>query len=496
MLLKQSPTNAQSRTTAFRQTALSLSVLTLLSACSLAPELPPAPAAVPTEYTQTPADAAAAQVADLPWQAFFQDPRLQQLLTQALAQNHDLKLAVLNVDRVRALYQISDSNRYPALDLSASQSRQRLPADLSQNGGQSGSASIQQQASVTVGSSWELDLFGKVRNQSEQALQQLFAGEAAQQAAKVSLLSEVAGSWYSYASNLQQLTLAQHSAASYQQSLQLTERKVALGAASELTLSQQQSLLTNSQADVARYQRLLQRDLNALQLLLAKPGADLSAWLPTAQESLQQSSLQLPELAPGSPSLLLTQRPDIKQAEHLLKAANANIGVARAAFFPSISLTASAGTASNELSGLFNGGSGSWSFVPNISLPIFNMGRTQANLQLAETDRTIALETYQHSIQQAFREVSDQLADKAGYQAQLKALQDLERSSFHSKQLSQARYDAGADSYLQLLDAERSWYSARQQLATARLNYLQAQLGLYKALGGGWQSTTTAVVTQ
>ncbi len=479
------------QTGSFRLKTLSVLTAIALTGCSLAPDLPPAPTAVPTAYAQSPADTAAPQVADLSWQAFFQEPRLQQLLTQALTQNHDLKLAVLNVERVRALYQISDSNRYPALDLSASQSRQRLPADLSQ----SGSASIQQQASVTVGSSWELDLFGKVRNQSEQALQQLFAGEAAQQAAKVSLLAEVAGSWYSYASNLQLLTLAEHSAASYQQSLQLTERKVALGAASELTLSQQQSLLATSQADVARYQRLLQRDLNALQLLLAKPGADLSAWLPTAQESLQPSSLQLPELAPGSPALLLTQRPDIAQAEHQLKAANANIGVARAAFFPSISLTASAGTASNELSGLFNGGSGSWSFVPNISLPIFNMGRTQANLQLAETDRTIALETYQHSIQQAFREVSDQLADKAGYQAQLKALQELERSSFRSKQLSQARYDAGADSYLQLLDAERSWYSARQQLSTAQLNYLQAQLGLYKALGGGWQElpgTTTA----
>lgn len=472
-----------------------LSILTAmaLTGCSLAPELPQSAAAVPAEYANTPAAAAAPQIALLSWQAFFQDPRLQQLLTQALQQNHDLKLAVLNVDRVRALYQISDSNRYPALDLSASQSRQRLPAELSQNGGQNGSASIQQQASVTVGSSWELDLFGKVRNQSEQALQQLFASEAAQQAAQISLLAEVAGSWYSYASNLQLFTLAEHSAASFRQSLQLTERKVALGAASELTLSQQQSLLASSQADVARYQRLLQRDLTALQLLLAKPGADLSAWLPTAQQSLPEFSLQLPELAPGSPALLLTQRPDIQQAEHQLKAANANIGVARAAFFPSISLTASAGTASNELSGLFNGGSGSWSFVPNISLPIFNMGRTQANLQLAETDRTIALETYQHSIQQAFREVSDHLTDKAGYQAQLNALQDLERSSFRSKQLSQARFDAGADSYLQLLDAERNWYSARQQLATAQLNYLQAQLGLYKALGGGWQvgSTTT-----
>ena len=469
-----------------------LSILTAmaLTGCSLAPELPPAPAAVPTTYSQTSADTAAPQAANLSWQAFFQDPRLQHLLTQALQHNHDLKLAVLNVDRVRALYQISDSNRYPALDLSASQSRQRLPADLSQNG----SASVQQQASVTVGSSWELDLFGKVRNQSEQALQQLFASAAAQQAAQVSLLAEVAGSWYSYASNLQLLTLAEHSAASFRQSLQLTERKVSLGAASELTLSQQQSLLASSQADVARYQRLLQRDLTALQLLVAKPGADLSAWLPTAQQSLQEPSLQLPELAPGSPALLLTQRPDIQQAEHQLKAANANIGVARAAFFPSISLTASSGTASKELSGLFSGGSGSWSFVPNISLPIFNMGRTQANLQLAETDRTIALETYQHSIQQAFREVSDQLTDKAGYLAQLNALQVLERSSFRSKQLSQARFDAGADSYLQLLDAERSWYSARQQLATAQLNYLQAQLGLYKALGGGWQVESTTTV--
>lgn len=478
--------------TARRLRLKTLSILTAmaLTGCSLAPELPPAPAAVPTTYSQTPADTAAPQAANLSWQAFFQDPRLQHLLTQALQHNHDLKLAVLNVDRVRALYQISDSNRYPALDLSASQSRQRLPADLSQNG----SASVQQQASVTVGSSWELDLFGKVRNQSEQALQQLFASAAAQQAAQVSLLAEVAGSWYSYASNLQLLTLAEHSAASFRQSLQLTERKVSLGAASELTLSQQQSLLASSQADVARYQRLLQRDLTALQLLVAKPGADLSAWLPTAQQSLQEPSLQLPELAAGSPALLLTQRPDIQQAEHQLKAANANIGVARAAFFPSISLTASSGTASNELSGLFSGGSGSWSFVPNISLPIFNMGRTQANLQLAETDRTIALETYQHSIQQAFREVSDQLTDKAGYQAQLNALQVLERSSFRSKQLSQARFDAGADSYLQLLDAERSWYSARQQLATAQLNYLQAQLGLYKALGGGWQVESTTTV--
>jgi len=449
------------QTGSFRLKTLSVLTAITLTGCSLAPELPPAPTAVPTAYSQTPADTAAPQAANLSWQAFFQDPRLQHLLTQALQHNHDLKLAVLNVDRVRALYQISDSNRYPALDLSASQSRQRLPADLSQNG----SASVQQQASVTVSSSWELDLFGKVRNQSEQALQQLFASEAAQQAAKVSLLAEVAGSWYSYASNLQLLTLAEHSAASFRQSLQLTERKVALGAASELTLSQQQSL-----------------------------GADLSAWLPTAQQSLQEPSLQLPELAAGSPALLLTQRPDIQQAEHQLKAANANIGVARAAFFPSISLTASSGTASNELSGLFSGGSGSWSFVPNISLPIFNMGRTQANLQLAETDRTIALETYQHSIQQAFREVSDQLTDKAGYQAQLNALQVLERSSFRSKQLSQARFDAGADSYLQLLDAERTWYSARQQLATAQLNYLQAQLGLYKALGGGWQVESTTTV--
>ncbi|MDZ7868697.1 MAG: efflux transporter outer membrane subunit [Rheinheimera sp.] len=466
-----------------------MSVLTAiaLTGCSLAPDLPPAPQSVPTAYLNTPVEAATAQTAALSWQVFFQEPRLQQLLTQALAQNHDLKLAVLNVERVRSLYQITDSNRYPALDLSASQSRQRLPADLSQNG----SASISQQASVTVGSSWELDLFGKVRNQSEQALQQLFASEAAQRAATISLLAEVAGSWYSYASNLQLLTLAQHSAASYQQSLQLTERKVALGAASELTLSQQQSLLATSQADAARYQRLLQRDLNALKLLLAQPEADLNALLPSAQEQLT-----LPELAAGSPSLLLTQRPDIQQAEHQLKAANANIGVARAAFFPSISLTASAGTASNELSGLFNGGSGSWSFVPNISLPIFNMGRTQANLQLAETDRTIALETYQQKILQAFRDVSDQLADKAGYQAQLSALQELEHSSFRSKQLSQARFDAGVDSYLQLLDAERSWYSARQQLSSARLSYQQAQLGLYKALGGGWQDQPGTTTTQ
>ena len=468
-----------------------------LSACSLAPDLPAVAAPLPAQYDAGPANAAGTHVAAssaaetntanssavlADWQQFFQPEKLQQLQQLALGNNKDLRLALLNVDRVRAQYQITDASRFPALDLSASQSRQRLPADLTQ----SGSAQIQQQASVNVGvTAYELDLFGKVRNQSEQALQQLFASEAQQQAAQVSLLAEVATRWFSYAGNLQLRMLAEHTARSRAQTEQMTARQAELGAVSQLTLQQARSLTASAEADVARYQRLLSRDLNALQLLLAQP-------VPADLLPLSSDTLALPELAAGVPSALLTQRPDLQAAEHRLKAANANIGVARAAFFPSISLTASAGTASGQLSGLFEAGSGSWSFVPQLNLPIFNMGRTSANLQLAETDRTIALETYQQSIVQAFREVADSLADLQGYRSELQAVEKLEQSSFHSKQLSQARYQQGVDSYLQLLDSERSWYNARQQQLNARLAYLQAQVGLYKALGGGWRQDGSA----
>jgi multidrug efflux system outer membrane protein len=466
--------------------ALSLSSLALLvlSACQLAPEQQAFELPVPDAYASV-AQGVGTAASQLHWQQFFSNPKLQQLIELSLTQNKDLQIAALNVQRVRALYQIEDSALYPALNLNASGTRQRLPADLTGTG----SAQINQQYSATVGiTSYELDFWGKVRNQSEQALQQLYATEQAQLSSQISLVAELANAWLSYAADQQLLELATHTLHSQQKTLELTEQSYHLGAASALTLQQVKSTVAEAKVDIARYQRLLQCDKNALDLLT---GAQVSADLLPDQPL--SKVVQLPELPAGLPSDLLQQRPDLKAAEHDLLAANANIGIAKAAFFPSISLTANAGSASSELDNLFKGGSGSWSFMPSVHLPIFNMGRTQANLDLAEAQQQVALITYQQKIQQAFREVSDALADREGYAAQLQAQQDLANSNQQSFSLSEARFKQGVDSYLQVLDAQRSWYSAQQQLISGQQALLASQISLYKVLGGGWQSNTSPV---
>jgi multidrug efflux system outer membrane protein len=464
---------------------LSLSALAvlILSACQLAPEQQAIELPVPQNYALASGDSGV-KAAELHWQQFFSNPKLQQLIELSLANNKDLQIAALNVQRVRALYQIEDSALYPSLDLNASGTRQRLPADLTGTG----NAQINQQYSATVGiTSYELDFWGKVRNQSEQALQQLYSTEQAQLSSQISLVAELANAWLTYAADQQLLELAAHTLHSQQKTLELTEQSYNLGAASALTLQQVKSTVATAKVDIARYQRLLQRDKNALDLLTGSQVAD--DLLPDQPLS---KILQLPELPAGLPSDLLQQRPDLKAAEHDLLAANANIGIAKAAFFPSISLTANAGSASAELDNLFKSGSGSWSFMPSVNLPIFNMGRTQANLEVAEAQQQVALVTYQQKIQQAFREVSDGLADREGYAAQLQAQQDLANSNQQSFLLSEARFKQGADSYLQVLDAQRSWYSAQQQLISGQQALLASQISLYKVLGGGWQQSNTS----
>ena len=464
---------------------LSVSALAMLvlSACQLAPEQQAIELPVPNAYASAALGSGTA-AAELHWQQFFNNPKLQQLIELSLANNKDLQIAALNVQRVRSLYQIEDSALYPSLDLNASGTRQRLPADLTGTG----NAQINQQYSATVGiTSYELDFWGKVRNQSEQALQQLYSSEQAQLSSQISLVAELANAWLTYAADQQLLELAAHTLHSQQKTLELTEQSYNLGAASALTLQQVKSTVATAKVDIARYQRLVARDKNALDVLTGtQVTADLLPDQPLSK------LLQLPELPAGLPSDLLQQRPDLKAAEHDLLAANANIGIAKAAFFPSISLTANAGSASAELDNLFKGGSGSWSFIPSINLPIFNMGRTQANLEVAEAQQQVALATYQQKIQQAFREVSDGLADREGYAAQLQAQQDLANSNQQSFLLSEARFKQGADSYLQVLDAQRSWYSAQQQLISGQQALLASQISLYKVLGGGWQQSNTS----
>ena len=393
---------------------LSAITLVVLSGCQLAPEQKELALPVPDTYVSDTEQAAAQQ---LHWQQFFNDEKLQTLISLSLEHNKDMQIAVLNVQRVRGLYQIEDSGLYPSLDFNGGATRQRLPADLTSTG----EAGISSQYSATVGiTSYELDIWGKVRNQSEQALQNLYNTELTQYSTQISLIAELANA-----------------------------------------------------------------------LLVGRPvSSDL---LPT--NSLT-NLLDLPEVPVGLPSDLLTQRPDIKAAEHALLAANANIGIARAAFYPSISLTATAGSTSSDLSGLFDSGSGTWSFVPSINLPIFTMGRNQANLDVAKADQEIAVATYQQKIQNAFRETADALADREGYKEQLDALDMLISSRQLTYDLSKMRYEKGADSYLQVLDAQRTWYSAQQQLITGQQAYLASQINLYKALGGGWNIAKTPVQEQ
>ncbi|XQW86981.1 efflux transporter outer membrane subunit [Thalassotalea piscium] len=459
---------------------LSLSAITLaiLSGCQLAPDQEKMTLPVPESYAST---ANQAQVEPLQWQHFFNDDKLKTLIAQGLEHNKDLQIAIRNVQRVRGLYQIKDSALFPSLDLNGSGTRQRTPADLS--GGNE--ATISSQYSATVGiTSYELDIWGKVRNQSEQALQTLYSTELSQYSTQISLVGELANAWLNYAADQQLLALAQETLTSQQESLSLTQQSFDLGAASKITLEQLRSTVATAKIDIATYKRLLKRDKNALDLLVGQPVA--SDLLPS--KSLH-SLLDLPEVPVGLPSDLLTQRPDIKAAEHQLLAANANIGIARAAFYPSISLTANAGSASSDLSGLFDSGSGSWSFVPSLYLPIFNMGRNQANLDVAKAEQEIALLTYQQKIQQAFREVADALADRQGYQERLAALDMLLESRQSTFELSRSRYDKGVDSYLQVLDAQRTWYSAQQQHIVGQQALLASQISLYKVVGGGWEKS-------
>ena len=454
---------------------LSALSVAILSGCQLAPEQKDLTLPVPDAYAS---DTGQNETESLKWQAFFDDEKLKTLISQSLKHNKDLQIAMLNVDRVRGLYQIEDARRIPSLDLNASGTRQRLSGSLSGTG----EPVITSQYSATVGiTSYELDIWGKIRNQTTQALQNLYSTELSQYSSQISLVAEVANAWLNYAADQQLLALAQETLTSQQESLSLTQKSFELGAESKITLEQLKSTVATAKLDIATYKRLLKRDKNALDLLVGKPVSnDL---LPNKSLS---SLISLPSVPVGLPSELLTKRPDIKAAEHQLRAANANIGIARAAFYPNISLTANAGTASSQLSGLFESGSGTWNFIPTISLPIFNMGANQARLDVARVDQKIALATYQQKIQTAFREVADALVDREGYQGQLLALDLLKQSRRSTFDLSQARYDNGADSYLQVLDSQRSWYSAQQQYILGQQALLASQINLYKVVGGGW----------
>lgn len=459
----------------------------LLAGCaSMAPSYERPAAPLPAQYgaglAATGADAAA-----LDWRGYFTDPALQRLIEQALAHNHDLRTAVLRVQKAQAAYGIQRSARYPTLGLSAEAARARTPADLSLTG----HAITASQFQVGLGvSSWEIDFWGRIASLSEAAKQSFLATDAARRATTLSLIAQVTDTYLGLRELDERLRLAQGSAASQRESLRIFTRRFDVGSASRLELTQVQTLVTQADSLVVQIQQQRDQQAHALDLLLGSP-AELPP-MPAPAPAQAEAAWQLPPLQVGLPSELLLQRPDIVAAEHQLRSANAQIGAARAAFFPSIRLTAFGGTASNELDGLFKGANRAWSFAPSLSLPIFDGGRNQANLDLAEVRRNLAVAQYEQAVQTAFREVADALSARRWLAKQVQVQGEALTVQQERARLSRLAYDNGATSFLDVLDAERSLISAAQQLVQTRRALLASQVALYRALGGGAQALPDA----
>lgn len=454
-----------------------------LAGCTMAPKYTRPEAPVPVSWPEGPSyneNAATSQAkaaAEIPWQEFFVDEKLRKLISLALENNRDLRVAALNIEKSRAQYQIQRSDLFPKVETTASATYQRLAEDFS---GLGIPLDIHQY-NVGLGmSSYELDLFGRVRSLKDQALEQFFATAQARRSVQISLVAEVAANYLTLAADRERLKLARETLASQQASFQLIRSRYEAGISSALDLNQAQTSVDTARVDIARYTTLAAQDLNALDLVVGSTVTpDL---LPSA---LSDTLTALKDLRPGLPSEVLLNRPDILQAEHLLKGANANIGAARAAFFPRITLVSSVGFGSDQLRDLFVSGSFVYSVAPRITLPIFQGGANRANLKVAEVDRDIAVAQYEKAIQTAFREVADALAQRGTIDDQLKAQQSLADATAQSYSLSRARYEKGVDSYLNVLDSQRSLYAAQQNLIGVRLTRLINLATLYKVLGGG-----------
>lgn len=450
-------------------TALALSVL--LAGCSFIPkyERPAAPVAGAFPYSGAQEGAAATE---LGWQQFFTQPRLRELIATALANNRDLRVAVLNIQQARALYDVRRADQLPSVNLQAQASRAPNIANVEST-----------TYSVALGlTSWEIDFFGRIRSLGEVALNQYLATEEGRNAAQAALVAAVANAYLALAADEELLALTRQTLATREESLRLTRLRFENGASSELDFRQAQSLAESARVTLAQLQRQRATDINALTLLLGTPvPTDFAVGFTTAQ-------LQLPDLPAGVPAQVLVQRPDVRQAENQLLAANANIGAARAAFFPRISLTAGIGVASSELNNLVQGGSFGYTVAPALLQPIFDAGRNQANLESAQAGRDIAVAQYERAIQSAFREVADALAGRATLGDQVQAQANVVEAESVRYRLANLRYEGGVASYLDLLDAQRSLFAAQQALVQTRLQRLQNQVQLYRALGGGWAS--------
>ncbi len=482
---------------AARATLLAAAMLgaALLSACSLAPtyQRPDAPvaAAFPaddagkaakTGSASAPAAADRRDAIDTGWREYFNEPRLQQLIAAALENNRDLRTAALRIEEARALYNVQSADRLPNLNASVGATRAKTPATLSQTGESVIGRRVDAGLSI---SSFELDFFGRVKSLNDAALAAYLATDEARQAAQISLVAQVAQAYFTERAYAEQYALAQQSYEARARTYRLTQQRAEVGASSRLDLRSNETLMETARAAALTLARQRAQAENALTLLVGQPSATGAAGANAGAMPTDSQIDALSAVPAGLPSDLLARRPDIRAAEQRLKSANANIGAARAAFFPRISLTAAIGSTSPTLGGLFDSGTGSWSFAPQLVLPIFDAGRNRANLTLTEVRKNIAVTDYEKTIQTAFREVADALAARDYLGEQVAAQRAVQDAQADRLKLSQLRFDNGVASSLDVLDAQRELFSAQQSLVQARLLRTNSAIDLYRALGGG-----------
>jgi multidrug efflux system outer membrane protein len=460
-----------------------------LAGCEMAPKYVRPALPVPPATPSGPAYAAASGpgaivAADVAWTDFFTDDRLRKVIRTALDNNRDLRVATANVAQARAQYGVQRAALFPTLGASAGATFENTPLAAfgltpAEAGGESSVRLDTYSANVGV-AAWEVDLFGRVRDLSRAAQEQFFAAAENRNAAQTALIAEVGTAWVTMAADQERLKIASATLIAFGQTLDLTRARFASGISSELDVRQAKTSYDQARADIANATTLVAQDQNALNLLAGTTvdPALLPAGLPAKGATLDSLPANLP-------SRVLLRRPDVVAAEHQLLAANANIGAARAAFFPNISLTAAFGSLSLGLSSLFGTGSQSWSVAPTASLPIFDFGRNKGNLRNAQATRTAMVAQYEHAVQSAFREVADALARRGTIDAQLEAQTSLRDNASGAYRLSDARFRAGIDPFLTTLDSQRTLYTAEQGLITSRLTRETNSVELYRALGGG-----------
>ncbi|WP_404477722.1 efflux transporter outer membrane subunit [Novosphingobium sp. BL-52-GroH] len=460
----------------------------LLAGCNLAPKYERPAGAIPATLPQGGVYPAAAtdavDVSRIGWRDFFLEPRLRQVIETGLANNRDLRVAAANVLQARAQLKVQRADLLPTVNAAGTAT---YTNNLTSTGGGTGSSQDISIYQATVGlSAFELDLFGRVRNLSRAAQEQVFASEEAQRSTRISLIAEIATAWLTMASDQEQLRLSRKTLGAFEQTLRLTREQFRIGIGSELEVRQADTSYQGALSDIAALEASVAVDQNALNLLVGTtvPQDQLPAGLgadPATRDAL-----------PGNvASDVLLRRPDVLQAEHLLIAENANIGAARAAFFPTISLTGTIGTLSTALSGLFKDGSYTYTGSPSASLPLFDFGRRSGNLEYAKASQQAAVATYEKTIQTAFREVADALAQRGKIGDQVRAQGSRAESAQVAARLSDARFRAGVDSFLTTLDAQRTAYAAEQQLVTTRLTQAGNLVELYRSLGGGLEEVSS-----